>query len=113
MAKPMQNPWRPTRKSRWLDASPLPQAKPDSQHLSASSRALLSAVTSPQLANDQTACRGAEHKLFDICASGSGLCKMNESAKVICRSEGAKTGCQTAGHSDLSLPITLIGLGSV
>ena len=38
---------------------------------------------------------------------------MNEPAEVICRSEEAKTGCQTAGHSNLSLPITLTGLGSV
>ena len=74
---------------------------------------LLSEVTSPQLANNQTVCLGAEHKLFNICASGSGLCKMNEPTKVICQSEGAKTGCQTAGHSDISLPITLRGLGPV
>ena len=39
MAQPVQNPWRPTRRSRWLDASSPPQTKPDSQHLSASSQA--------------------------------------------------------------------------
>ena len=59
-----------------------------------------------QPTHDKTAHLGAEHELFNIGPSWSGLSKMNEPAAVTCRSQGAKTGCQTSGHNNL-LPITL------